>query len=158
MEAMRRTFSYNGLPLRVVTDNGPQSTSYEFKNFMSANGIKHQLIPPYHPASNGQVERIVQDFKKSLKTKPTGRSVSHQVSTFLLHYRKTPNSTTGKTPAGLMLKRSSRTRLSLLRPEADSELREPQIQQYDTASGRVRQLEPGMTVSVANPRQDSRGK
>ena len=57
-----------------------------------------------------------------------------------------------------MLKRSPRTRLSLLRPEADSESREAQSQQYDTASGRVLQLEPGMTVSVANPRQNSRGK
>ena len=67
---------------------------------------------------------MAQEFKKSLKTKPTGRSVSHQVSIFLLHYRTTPNSTTGKTPVELMLKRSARTRLSLLRPEADSELRE----------------------------------
>ena len=142
----------------MVTDNGSQFTSHEFKNFMSAIGIKHQLTPPYHPASNGQVERMEQEFKKSLKTKPTGRSVRHQVSIFLLHYRTTPNSTTGKIPAELMLKRSPRTRLSLLRPEADSELREAQSQQYDTASGRVRQLEPGMTVSVANPRQDSRGK
>ena len=57
-----------------------------------------------------------------------------------------------------MLKRTPRTRLSLLRPEADSDLTEARSQQYDTASGRVRQLEPGMTVSVANPRQDSRGK
>ena len=155
---MRHTFSYDGLPLRVVTDNGPQFTSHEFKDFMSANGIKHQLTPPYHPASNGQVERMVQEFKKSLKTKPTGRSVSHQVSIFLLHYRTTPNSTTGKIPAELMLKRSPRTRLSILHPEADSELREAQSQQYGTASGRVRQLQPGMTVSVTNPRQDSRGK
>ena len=137
MDAMRRTVSYNGLPLRVVTDNGPQFSSHEFKNFMSANEIKHQLTPPYYPAANGQVERMVQEFKESLKTKPTGKSVSHQVSIFLLHYRTTPNSTTGKIPAELMLKRSPRTRLPLLRPEADSELREAQSQQYDTASGRV---------------------
>ena len=123
MDVMRRTFSYNGLLLRVVTDNSPQFTSHKFKDFMSANGIKHQFTPPYHPASNGQVERMVQEFKKSLKAKPTGRSLSHQVSIFLLHYRTTPISTTGKLLAELMLKRSPRTRLSLLRPEADSELR-----------------------------------
>ena len=99
MDAMTRTFSYNGLPIRVVMDNGPQFTSYEFKNFMSANGIKYQLTPPDHPASNRQVERMVQEFKKSLKTKPTGGSVSHQVLIFLLHYRTPSNSTTGKTPA-----------------------------------------------------------
>ena len=142
----------------MVTDNGPQFTSHEFKDFYVSEWKKTSINSSFHPASNGQVERLVQEFKKSLKTTPTGRSVSHQVSIFLLHYRTTPNSTTGKIPAKLMLKRSPRTRLSLLCPEADSELREAQSQQYDTASGRVRQLEPGKTVSVANTRQDSRGK
>ena len=31
MDVMRRTFSYHGLPLRLVVDNGPQFTSHEFK-------------------------------------------------------------------------------------------------------------------------------
>ena len=39
IDAMRRTFRYHGLPLRFVTDNGPQFTLHEFKDFMSANGI-----------------------------------------------------------------------------------------------------------------------
>jgi transposase InsO family protein len=81
-DAMHRTFSYHGLPLRLATDNGPQYISHEFKEFMTVNGIKHQLTPPYHSASNGQVERMVREFKKSLETRPSGRSVSHQVSLF----------------------------------------------------------------------------
>ena len=36
---LRRTFSYYGLPLCLVTDNGPQFTSHELKDFMSAKGI-----------------------------------------------------------------------------------------------------------------------
>ena len=65
-------------------------------------------------------------------------------SDFLVHYdlQKPVILCCDAIPAELMLKRSPRTRLSLLRPEDDSELREAQSQQYDTASGRVRQLEP----------------
>ena len=70
---------YHGLPHRLVTDNGPQFTSHDFQDFMKANSIKHQCTPPYHPASNGQAERFVRELKKSLKGRPQGRSVSHQV-------------------------------------------------------------------------------
>ena len=64
IEAMRRSFSSLGIPQRLVTDNGPQFVAGEFQAFMKANGIKHQRTPPYHPSSNGQAERLVQEFKK----------------------------------------------------------------------------------------------
>ena len=86
INAMRRSFSYHGLPRRLVTDNGPQFRSHEFQMSMKANGIRHQLTPPYHPSSNGQAERLVQELKKSLKGWPTERSITHQVSSFLLRY------------------------------------------------------------------------
>ena len=105
-------------------DNGPQFRSHEFQMFMKVNGIRHQLTPPYHPSSNGQAKRLVQELKKSLKSRPTGRSISHQVSSFLLRYRMTPNTTTGKAPAELMLKRELRTRLTFydLKQGARSEI------------------------------------
>ena len=53
IEAMRKSFTYHGLPQRLVTDNGPQFKAYEFQDFMRSNGIKHQKSPPYHPATNG---------------------------------------------------------------------------------------------------------
>ena len=98
INAMRRSFSYHGLPRRLVTDNGPQFRSHEFQMFVKANGIWHQLTPPYYPSCNGQAERLVQELKKGLKSRPTGRCISHQVSSFLLRYRATPNTTTGKAP------------------------------------------------------------
>ena len=66
IEAMRRSSSCHGLPQRLVTDNGPQIGAQDFKEFIEANEIKHQLTPPYHSASNGQVDRMVQKLKKSL--------------------------------------------------------------------------------------------
>ena len=120
---------------------------------MEANGIKHQLTPLYHSASNGQVERMVQELKKSLKGRPAGRSISHRVSSFLLHYRTTPHTATGKTPAELLLiKRIPITKLSFLRPEVSDIDRDEQRIKFEEATKRSRQLDPGCKVGVWNPR------
>ena len=63
---LREWFSSYGLPEELVSDNGPQFISQEFAVFMKQNGIKHTLTPPYHPASNGAAERIVQILKRAL--------------------------------------------------------------------------------------------
>ena len=57
-----------------------------------------------------------------------------------------------------MLKQELRTRLTLLRPETGNNIRDLQTDQYEDAAFQARDLEPGSTVSVWNPRQDSRGK
>lgn len=46
----RISFSAFGLPGKVVTDNGPQFVSAEFKMFLSANILRHKIAPHYHPA------------------------------------------------------------------------------------------------------------
>ena len=53
---LRFLFSHYGLPLQLVTDNGPQFVSEEFHQFMQMNGIRHIRSAPYHPASNGQAD------------------------------------------------------------------------------------------------------
>ena len=62
-------FATHGLPERIVTDNGPQFCSQEFKEFLKVNGIQHAFSAPYHPATNGEAERFVQTFKHSMKCK-----------------------------------------------------------------------------------------
>ena len=80
-------FSAYGLPEQIVSDNGPQFISTEFAEFMAKNGIKHIRSAPYHPATNGQVERFVQTYKRAMKT---GTTQSEAVLFFCCHTEPHP--------------------------------------------------------------------
>ena len=117
---LRKLFSAYGLPLQLVSDNGPQFISEDFAQFMKSNGIKHIRCAPYHPTSNGVVEHLVQTFKKATKAaKECGKDLQQVLSSFLLTYRTTPHTTTHDTPAKLFLNHQLRTRLDLLLPNKD---------------------------------------
>ena len=55
--------------------------------------------------------------------------MEHRVADFLLKYRTTPHSTTGATPAELLMKRRLRTRLSLVKPDLAQEIENKQSKQ-----------------------------
>ena len=80
IERLRSMFSTHGLPETIVSDNGTAFTSGEFQEFVEENGIRH--IKPYHPSSNGQVERAVQRFKEGMKKNLSG-SLETRLSRFL---------------------------------------------------------------------------
>ena len=67
IDKMRSTFASHGLPEIVVSDNGSNFVSSEFKSFLLKNGIKLITSAPYHPSTNGLVERAVQTFKQGMK-------------------------------------------------------------------------------------------
>ena len=57
------------------------------------------------------------------------RPMENRVADFLLRYRTTPHSTTGATPAELLMKRRLRTRLSLVKPDLAQEIENKQRKQ-----------------------------
>ena len=124
----------------TCTDNGPQFVATEFKTFMKENGVRHIRSAPYHPASNGQVERLVQTCKQALKAgKDSGLSLAHRLSNFLISYRSTRHSTTGQSPSELFLRRRIRTSLDLLKPDAERQVLDKQAQQKLAHDKRVRE-------------------
>ena len=132
-----------------TVDNGPCFVSADFESFLVANGIKHITSAPYHPASNGLAERTVQILKRGLK-KVTEGSLSTRTAKVLLTYRMTPQSTTGASPAELLLGRQPRTRLDLLRPKLEERVHNKQWQQKAThdSTARTREFGKGEAVYV----------
>ncbi|XP_033098255.1 uncharacterized protein K02A2.6-like [Anneissia japonica] len=105
-EILRNVFARNGLPEQLVTDNGPQFITHTYKWFMEANGIRHTTSAQYHPRPNGLVERFVQTFKQAMRaSRAQHSSLRKRLSTFLLNYRSTPQTTTQETAAKLFLGR-----------------------------------------------------
>ena len=82
IEALRTMFAAYGIPKMMVSDNAPQFKSDEFSQFLKLNGVRQVNSPPYHSASNGMVERLVQTFKSSLE-RNSGSNVVHKVQKFL---------------------------------------------------------------------------
>ena len=67
IDKMRSTFASHGLPQIVVSDNGYNFVSSEFKSFLQKKGIKHITSVTYQPSTNGLVERAAQTFKQRMK-------------------------------------------------------------------------------------------
>ena len=157
IEVLRGCFARFGLPQMLVSDNGPQFTSSLFQNFMQSNGIEHKLVPAYHPSSNGAAERTVQIVKRALEkiSREKERDGSFRyLSQFLFTYRITPQSTTGKSPSELFLKRVPRSRFSLLKPSLSRHVQTKQDDQIrnHTKSVKVREFQLGDKVQVKNYR------
>ena len=154
IDRLRTVFTQFGLPEMVVTDNGTCFVSDEFEQFLQLNGVKHTTSAPYHPSSNGLAERAVQIVKKGLQ-KVTDGSVVTRLARILTSYRVTPQSTTGVSPAQLLLGHQPRTRLDMLRPDINSRVEDKQTQQikdHDKAS-RDRKFTVGRTVLARNYRR-----
>ena len=132
VDILRHIFAAYGLPEQLVSDNGPQFVAKEFEDFMLKNGIRHIRSAPYHPATNGLVERFVQSFKRAMETgKNSGQTLQHRLSSFLLAYRSSPHSVTNVSPCSLFLQRELRTKLDLLRQTTEQIVRKKQEEQKE---------------------------
>jgi len=54
---------YPGETPRIITDNGPQFISRDFKEFIRIAGMTHVKTSPYYPQSNGKIERYHRTIK-----------------------------------------------------------------------------------------------
>jgi putative transposase len=60
---------------RIITDNGPQFVSRDFKQFVRLCGMTHVRTSPYYPQSNGKVERYHRTIKSECIRPQTPLSV-----------------------------------------------------------------------------------
>ena len=128
ISVLRSIFATHGLPETIVSNNGTAFTSMEFAEFTRRNGIRHRFTASYHPSFNGLAERAVQTMKTALK-KATAADVETRLIRFLFQYRITPHSTTGVSPAELLMGRRPRSHLDCMYPSQGSKVFHKQMQQ-----------------------------
>ncbi|CAM4706099.1 unnamed protein product [Leuciscus chuanchicus] len=61
-------FRHFGIPEDIVSDRGPQFISRVWKSFFKLLGVSVSLTSGYHPQSNGQAERKIQEIGRYLRT------------------------------------------------------------------------------------------
>jgi hypothetical protein len=90
-------FSRFGLPLEIITENGPAFISAKLSQFLSKLGVKHFTSLAYYPQGNGQVEstnkNLVRIAKSLIEDKPRQW---HTILTYVL----CANQTTTKVSIG----------------------------------------------------------
>ena len=95
IQFLKEQFSRHGLPDILVTDNGPQFRSQEFKQFTHSWEFVHVLSSPHHQKSNRKVEAAVKHakslFKKALRD-------NKDPWLALLDQRNTPTESLGSSP------------------------------------------------------------
>ena len=147
-------FARHGLPDKLVSDNGPQFTSDEFKEFMLNCGILHIKTAPYHPQTNGEAERFVQTFKNFVKRADhdknlNQRQIDEAILKFLMTYRCTPHSGTEMSPSYLMLNRQIKNVFDLLRTKT-SKIEIKNLEHQDKNCKAVSEYTEGESILFRN--------
>ncbi|XP_054871220.1 uncharacterized protein K02A2.6-like [Amphiprion ocellaris] len=76
---LKSIFSRHGIPEIFYSDNGPQFSSQQFKDFAATYGFTHITSSPRFARSNGEAERHVQTVKRLEESKrPISRTFSIQ--------------------------------------------------------------------------------
>jgi len=74
---------------RIISDNGPQFISKDFKEFIRISGMTHVKTSPYYPQSNGKLERYHKTIKSTCIRPQTPLSLQNArqvVTRFVNHY------------------------------------------------------------------------
>ena len=108
IERMKEIFCRHGIPKIVMSDNGPQFTSQEYKIFSDRYNFTRMYSSPMYPCSNGQAERSVQTIKQLIKKT---RADNKDINIALLAYRNTKLYGVGSSPAQLLMSRVLRSKI-----------------------------------------------
>ena len=118
IKMLQELFSRFGLPETIVSDNDTPFTSNDFENFCKLQSINHLKSAPYHPRSNGLVERFIDVFKRAIKKANGVETENEELQECLSIYQIIPNPNTNgnMSPAELMFARKIRSIFDKLIP------------------------------------------
>ena len=155
---LKAHFARHGIPDTIVSDNGPQYSSAEFRKFCKSWDIDHVTSSPGNSKANGKAESAVKTAKRMFRK---CKDSSSDVYLALLDHRNTPTQGLLSSPAQRLFSRRTKTLLptasSLLRPEVvdhkhtKRDLKRNQDKQADYYNKHTRELstlEEGDTVRL----------
>ncbi|XP_043216447.1 uncharacterized protein K02A2.6-like [Amphibalanus amphitrite] len=111
---LETVFAREGVPLELLSDNGPAFRSGRLAEFLGRMGVKQTFSSPYSLQTNGMVERLNRTVKEAIQSARLAREPrSAFVRKFLGEYRVTVHPATGVSPFVLMRGREARTVLDV---------------------------------------------
>ena len=114
-EGLCEVFSRTGIPAQILTDQGSVFTSKLMKQLCLILDVKHIKSSPYHPESNGCLERWHATLKATLRKYPEKYSEWDKVIKYILFAcRSAPHANTGYSPFELVFGRQLRGPLDVV--------------------------------------------
>lgn len=115
--ALLKFFSQVGIPKEVLTDQGTNFMSRTLQQVYQLLGIKRVRTTPYHPQTDGLVERFNQTLKNMLKkfVSDSGKDWDKWLPYLLFAYREVPQASTGFSPFELLYAHQVRGPLDVLK-------------------------------------------
>ena len=88
------------IPKHILTDGGPEFRGQPFEDVLQKYQVVHRYSVPYHPQSNGAVERLNRTIKSRLTAAVQGEYLNwdKEVSAVVIQYNRTIHEETGRTP------------------------------------------------------------
>ena len=118
-------FARVGIPREILSDQGTNFMSQLLKELYNLLNIRPIRTSPYHPQTDGLVERFNKTLKSLLRKliNKEGRDWDQLLPYVLFAYREVPQSTTGFSPFELLYGREVRGPLDILKEEWVAEKR-----------------------------------
>jgi hypothetical protein len=124
----------HGCPGRILTDRGTHFNNRLLNGLLHKFKIEHLLSTPYHPQTNGLVERFNRTLIEALSRTATDRleEWDRYIAPVLFAYRTSRQATTGMTPFSLVYGRDAKLPTDSTRLEEERTLVDHMETQIDT--------------------------
>ena len=115
-DALTKIFSRLGIPGEILTDQGSNFMSSLMTEVFRMLGIHHIKTSPYHPQTDGMVEKFNGTLKNMIKkTTDDPKDWDKLLPYLLFAYREAPHATVGFSPFELLYGRDVRGPLDVMK-------------------------------------------